>query len=735
VVNGEKQSLKRFGTFNGVFTPAILTILGVVLYLRGGWVVGNAGLLGALLIILLAHAISFATGLSLSSITTNIRIGPGGAYSIITKSLGPEMGGSIGIPLYCAQTLAVVFYIYGFAEGWVWAFPGHDIVLVAGIIWICVLFVSYLSARLAIRIQYFIMAIIGLSLLSIFLGKGSNGGEVVLWGNFPKADFWKVYAIFFPAVTGIMSGVGMSGELKDPKRNIPYGVMTAIGVGFIIYIVMAIWLSLKVPIESLVSNKNILADLARWKWLVLMGLMGATLSSALGSIVASPRILEALARQRVIPLFAFFSKRGPSNEPRNAILFSGFAVGIFVFLGRLDTIAPLLTMFFLLTYGMINAVVFIEQSIGIASFRPTFRIPRFVSLFGAIGSIVTMILISPLFTIFAGIIMIGIYATLVRRNLRSSYGDVRVGLFQAIAEWSARTAMKFPYHARSWKPHLLLPVENPREAMGLIPLLQAISHPQGSLTCYTVIDKEHIIRGRGKEEISFSFESESQEKTLRDKESQSEKALMDFHNFLKEKIVSANIITVHAKDLISSSSIIFQVLAGMFLRPNIILLTLSDNKDKDLGMVNMAQHAVANKLGVLILRQHPKSYFGRQKIVNLWIRDKSPNKDLSILLAIQLAKNWEGKINLLMCVPHKERMDKAKSYLRFIIERARIREGNETHIFLGSFKESINKAPTCDVSIFGLAEHVTCDYMREISDITQTSCIFVRDSGQEKAFV
>ena len=121
----EVRERKLFGTFGGVFTPTLLTILGVIMYLREGWVIGNAGLLGAWLIILISFMITGFTGFSLSSITTNIRIGPGGAFSVISQSLGLEVGGSIGIPLYLAQALAVSMYIFGFRAGWQWIFPGH----------------------------------------------------------------------------------------------------------------------------------------------------------------------------------------------------------------------------------------------------------------------------------------------------------------------------------------------------------------------------------------------------------------------------------------------------------------------------------------------------------------------------------------------------------------------------------------------------------------------------------
>ena len=234
-LNPTSSGVKKFGTFGGVFTPDVLTILGVILYLRLGWVVGNAGFLGTVLIILLAKSVTICTGLSMSSITTNIRIGAGGAYSIISKSLGLEAGGSIGISLYIAQTLSSALYIIGFTYGWLMIFPNHSPILISTIAWICLLAVSYTSAHFAVKLQYIIMAIIGLSLFSFLLSPSPSISNVPSLGKFEDGNFWHVFAIFFPAVTGIMAGANMSGELKDPRRSIPIGTMTSIFVTMIIY--------------------------------------------------------------------------------------------------------------------------------------------------------------------------------------------------------------------------------------------------------------------------------------------------------------------------------------------------------------------------------------------------------------------------------------------------------------------------------------------------------------------
>ncbi|MGB0840096.1 MAG: amino acid permease, partial [Chitinophagales bacterium] len=350
----KKQPVK-FGTFQGVFTPVLLTILGVIMYLREGWVVGNAGLLGAIGIILLASVITFFTALSMSSITTNIRIGAGGAFSIIAQSLGMEAGGAIGIPLYFAQALAVAMYIFGFREGWCWAFPDHSYLLVDCVTFAFVFLIVNISTDFAFKIQYFIMAIIVGSLFSIVgaLFTSELNYDFQLFGSYPGSpdnnfsgsSFWLVFAVYFPAVTGIMAGANMSGDLKDPRVNIPSGTLAAIVITTIVYIFLAVVLALLATPEELVGNYNILIDKALWAPIVLAGLLGATFSSALSSLVGAPRILQALGQNNIL----FFNKQltqlDDKGEPKNALLVTVALVVGALLMRDLNAIAPLITMF------------------------------------------------------------------------------------------------------------------------------------------------------------------------------------------------------------------------------------------------------------------------------------------------------------------------------------------------------------------------------------------------------
>jgi amino acid transporter len=700
---------KKFGTFGGVFTPDVLTILGVIMYLRLGWVVGNAGFLGALIIILLGKTVTICTGFSMSSITTNIKIGAGGAYSIISKSLGLEAGGSIGIPLYIAQTLSAALYILGFTEGWLRVFPNHPHLLVATIAWIGLLTVSYISAHLAIKIQYIIMAIMGISLISFLYTPTKPVSDFVLIGNFEDGNFWYTFAIFFPAVTGIMAGANMSGDLKNPRHSIPLGTMTSILITMVIYIGIAFVCNRIGRPADLRSNQMFMVDNALWAPAVVAGIMGATLSSALGSMLGAPRVLQALAEQKTVPLHTFFATKTKTNEPRNAILFTGIIIEICLILGDLNFLAALITMFFLITYGMLNLVVFIQQGMKIISFRPTFKIPRFVPFIGAIGCVFIMFLINPIFSFVAIIIIIAIYLWLAKKELDAPWGDIRGGLFLVIAERASRLSAKFPRHQITWKPDLLLPIEDPEVWAGPLLFIRNITYPSGSI-------------------FGFTIKNENNQKT--------EIALKELLMPIRDQGILVNSVVLEDENFLHGAKLVIQTLKAGAFRPNILFLTLGDDKRKDSIIEEIVAQATQNEMGTIILRQHPRMAFGMMKNINLWLRDKSPNWHLAMLITLQLQLNWEGKINLVTVADEKRDEKSLYNFLEMLSNQARLPSMTDFHVLTGPFKNQINSAPQVDINIFGLTQDtIPFDFIREVPELTRSSCIFVKDSGKESALV
>lgn len=274
---------EKKGTFAGVFTPSILAILGVILYLRMGWIVGNVGLLGTLSIVTLSTLIMFLTTLSISAVATARLVRGGGVYYMISRSLGIETGGAVGIPLYFAQTLSVALYTLGFTESVVNQFPQFNQLYVALTVTVLIGLVALTSSDLATKVQYLVMGAIALSLLSFFFGKPVEQTEIEMWGASEQVSepFWQVFAVFFPAVTGIMSGVNTSGDLKNPTKSIPVGTLAAVGTGYLIYMILPLVIATRADAKTLVETPLIMKETALWGPAILLGVWGATLSSAL----------------------------------------------------------------------------------------------------------------------------------------------------------------------------------------------------------------------------------------------------------------------------------------------------------------------------------------------------------------------------------------------------------------------------------------------------------------------
>lgn len=396
------KQVKKFGAFAGVFTPSILTILGVIMYMRLGWVVGQSGLIVALGIIFLSHLISITTGLSISSIATDKKIKVGGIYYMLSRSLGLPIGGSIGITIFIGTAFSIALYVIGFCEN----FLGIEYIstltglepsinnyrIVGSAILILLVIIAFISTSVAMKTQFIILGAIVISLVSIFIGFFSVANSAdTSTSILPLRDGFStitIFAIFFPAVTGFTAGVAMSGDLKNPKKDIPSGTLLAIIVGFIVYVALAISFALFVNRDLLISDNNFLMKIAWSSPLVIIGIWGATLSSALGGILGGPRILQAISKDRITPKF-FARGQGINNEPRNALLFTFLIAEIGILIGELDMIAAIVTMFYIAAYGFINLAFALEKWAS-TDFRPSFKISQWVGILGFIACFAVM---------------------------------------------------------------------------------------------------------------------------------------------------------------------------------------------------------------------------------------------------------------------------------------------------------------------------------------------------------
>lgn len=721
---------KKFGTFGGVFTPTLLTILGVIMYLRLGWVVGNAGLLGAWLIIIVSFVITTATALSMSSITTNIRIGAGGAYSIISHSLGLEVGGSLGIPRYISQGLAVTMYIFGFREGWLSIFPSHSPFFIDILVFIILYAIAYKSADLAIKTQYIIMGVICFSLVMIvfssFYGSMQLPTEEALkWGtfrgsqenDFSGTSFWVVFAVFFPAATGIMAGANMSGELVDPRESIPKGTLWAIVVSFIIYMVLAYWIARSATEDELISNYYIMIERSFWPPALIAGVLGATFSSALASIIGSSRILFAMGEHGVLPQSKWLAFQDELGQPRNAMIVTGILIFITMLLRDLNAIAPLVTMFFLVTYAMLNVVVIIEQRLGLISFRPKFTINKSIPWIGLISSLFAMFIINPTVSLVSWGLMFLVYNILSRIHLKTPFEDVRSGLFTAFSEWAAKhTASISHKQERAWKPNLLLPVTNPINVMGSYSIIRDLTQPRGSITLLGITTKLNT------KELSDQLDNIVQ-------------------SFAKSDIFCSQ--SVMTTDTVAQGvNYANQAFKSAFFRPNIVFLPLNDDEQIQNDYPAIVTEASNLNLGVILFHISSHALYGKQQHIIIWIEEEdfdyitnknAGNLDLALLIAYKLHLNWRGSIQLIAIAGDKETQHRQDIQMLNIQDLSRLPIASITSI-IGNLKTEVIKNTKGDINIFILKNDASIFDIQSFVQQHEITALYIKDSNLENAY-
>ncbi len=428
----EDASGSGLGTFGGVFTPSLLTILGLVLFLRLGFVTGNVGLGQMLLILVAATSVSLLTTISLAAIATNLRVGGGGVYYLISRTLGPAFGGAIGLVLYLAMSVSVAFYAIGLGEA-VTSVLGSDSEVLprfvaAGTI-ILLLGLAWLGADIATRFQYIVMVCLVVAIAGYLIGVVPDMEVGRLSDSFGAPsdgdDFWIAFALFFPAITGFTQGVAMSGDLRSPGRSITRGTFAAIGLSTLVYLFVIVTFAAAVPLDELRADTAIMRRLAVAPAFVDVGVIAATLSSAIASMLGGPRTLQRLAADRLIArLEPLGVGAGPDDNPRRAVLLTTGIALVTVALGDLDLVAPVISMFFLASYGLINFATYNEARAASTSFRPTFRFFDWrLSLLGTVVCLGAILAIDALAGALAFVAVFALYTWLARSVTESRWAD------------------------------------------------------------------------------------------------------------------------------------------------------------------------------------------------------------------------------------------------------------------------------------------------------------------------
>ncbi len=668
--NKTNFSPTKFGTFGGVFTPCTLTILGVIMFLRFGQVVGQAGAIYALIIVLLAKLITTLTAFSLSAIATNTRVKGGGAYYLISRSLGVELGGTIGIIFFLAQAISVAMYVIGFTEAFIDSFPQIlslqlpiigpvTVTIVASLVNLLVFICVMIGAGWTIKLQYGILALLFFSLFSFYWGAFQDFSWVQLQASStpsykPGQNFFTIFALFFPAVTGIMAGANMSGDLKEPSRSIPKGTIFSILFTTLVYLSMALLLAGSRSQEALINNNMIIKEMSWFPFLIVLGVFSATLSSALSSMMGAPRILQAFARDEVFKSLKIFARSsGKNQEPRFAITLTFLISQICICLADLDAIAPIVTMFFMITYGTINLATFYESITGNPSYRPTFRYSHWsTELLGAVGCIAVMFLMSPLWAILSIALMITIYGLISRKEIETRWGDVRSGLaFEKIRKNLLNLQND---HPKNWRPIVLALSGGAWSRMPLTIYARWLTAGRGLLTLGQIIvgDIYSLLERRV-----------NQEKILK--------------KFIQEEEMSAWATAVVAPSLPAGIHALVQCHGIGEIRPNTVLIGWNRDPERSEGFATIISTLARLKRNVVAIRYQENNedpHKAPEGTIDVWWRGMSNGK-LMLLFAHLLKQNSEWrthKIRLLRIISSSAGIDKAREHLQELIELSRI---------------------------------------------------------------
>jgi amino acid transporter len=686
------STARKFGTLP-VFLTSISTILGAILFLRFGWAVGQVGLVNTLAIILIGHLVTIPTALAIAEIATNQRVEGGGAYYIISRSFGLNIGGAIGIALYLSQAISVAFYVIAFAQStapifdWLEGYLGYPVehfgyrlvsiptmVLLAGL-------VLTRGANSGMSLLYLVAMILGVSLMMFFAGEPDIAyvpaeGASIFTQRFDasqfsleelksldlsgvkRENFFYVFTIIFPAFTGIIAGLGLSGDLKDPGKSIPVGTLAATIFGMLIYVAVAFKMAFSLPPEVLVNkDRLVMADIAAWGPIIPIGLAAAAISSALGSILVAPRTLQALGGDRVLPSEGgnkwLKQIRNRDGEPVHAALVTVLIASVFVMMGGVDFVAEIISMFFMVTYGAICLISFLEHFSANPAYRPSFTSRWYFSLPGAILCIWLMFQMNLPYALGSLLLMVAIYFWVSRYNDQQG-GMVRI--FQGVIFQISRRLRVILQKSGGeqeqddeyWVPSIVCISQHSFERQAAFDMVRFISHKYGFGT-YIHMIRDYYAR-------ATVLESKAVQSRL----------------LQRTKISRSN---VYVDTLISPSytSAVAQVLqlpgvSGQ--NNNMMLFEFSRHYFEQLkDVVDNIGLIQAGNFDLCILESSEKG-FGYKKDIHVWLTaDDFTNGNLMILLAYIISGHpeWKGsEIKIFAVYPYEQMKEQKEKLLRLI---------------------------------------------------------------------
>jgi len=609
----------KFGAIQGVYVPNVLQMIGAILFLRFGWILGHVGMTEMGIIIALSSSLLFLTSLSMAAIVSNMSMRAGGAYYLISRALGVELGSAVGILQVISQLCSIALCVTGFSVSLYEIFPFVSLwAIKAGTLSVLVL-ISYLSTHFAMKTQLLIFMIVMASIGAIFLGfTGIPDGLASVTEHSSSLSFWVAFSLFFPATTGIENGMAMSGDLRNPARSLSIGTVLSVVTVFFFYLGFAFFLSSHVPLEYLKAHPFLLYHTNQFSFLILAGVWAATLSSSLGSILCGPRVIQAIAKDRVLP--QFLANGAPiTHEPRVAtlvIFILGLALTLFT---DINQIIPMLTMSCLISYALINVIAFFQIFLQNPSWRPTVQIPWGIPLLGSLGCFAAMFMISPgvTFMVFSLVALFCLWTS--SRKVKGNWNDIRYSILSYFVHQGAVSLSTFTKDAKNWRPQILVFFDSGIMHKNLAFFAHSLNQEKGLLTFAT-----HSPGG------------------------EMQKMRLDLEDNLKGwKIFSHLHISREANPALAAEGVIENYGFGQ-IKPNTVIFQIPTTSDLD-SFIRCLLSAHAQEKNVILLNDDPNKDFvfadpkQQNKEINLWWRGNYPgNFELCLAMAflLQQSKFW-----------------------------------------------------------------------------------------------
>ena len=660
-----------FGTL-AVFMTAVSTILGAILFLRFGYALAHVGLGGLLAIIVIGHIVTIPTALAVAEIATNQRVQGGGAYFIISRSFGLNIGGAIGITLFLSQAVSVAFYVIAFGEAFdplipLLPFDIDPYWLKKGVIFAMMTILSVVvlirGANVGMKALYGVVVLLLISIGFFLFGKAPNG-ELPLELNAKVTDpdnFFYVFTIIFPAFTGIAAGLGLSGDLRDPKTSIPRGTLLATFVGMIVYVLVAFKLASSFTPEELASDQLIMSKAALWGPIVPIGLAAATLSSAIGSILVAPRTLQAIGFDTILPFHninSWISRgRRKDNEPINGSIVTIAIAFFFVVIGDVNFVAQIISMGWRVTEGAICLISFLEHFAADPSYRPTFKYNKWIfSLIGAILSFWLMFKMNWNYAALSTLIMSFIYYLITkakpeRQGLEKLFKGVIFQVSRQIQIFVQRAGKD--EEETNWRPFAICVSEDSFKRQSAFDLLRWLSYKHGFGTYI------HFIKGFLTKE-TYNESQKVLSRLIQQAEGSRSRVYLD---------------TIISPSYTSAIAQVIQLSGISGKGNNLILFEFSRSNPEALRQAfDNYKLFEATGFDVCILNSSYKG-FGYHREIHVWISANDfHNANLMILLAYIISghPDWHNCVIKIFAIFPEHQVDKQRSRLMDLIKEGRL---------------------------------------------------------------